>query len=75
MYDSDILVQRDKIFGLRAELNEANFQLRKAESANSELRRIIARQDAEITAIRLSHTWRIGSIILTPIRWMKRSKR
>jgi hypothetical protein len=30
---------------------------------------------AEITAIRQSRTWRIGSLVLAPVRWMKRSKR
>ena len=30
--------------------------------------------DAEIAAIRKSLTWRIGSLVLTPVRWVKRSK-
>jgi hypothetical protein len=31
--------------------------------------------DAEISAIRQSPTWRIGSLVLAPVRWMKRGKR
>jgi hypothetical protein len=30
-------------------------------------------QNAEITAIHNSRTWRIGSLVLAPVRWMKRS--
>ena len=75
MNSSYVLAQRDKEIGLRAELNEANFQRRKVETANSELRRVIDRRDAEITAIRQSLTWKIGSLVLAPLRWIKRSKR
>jgi phage shock protein A len=39
------------------------------------LLRIIAARDSEITAIRQSHTWKIGSLVLAPLRWIKRSKR
>jgi hypothetical protein len=32
-------------------------------------------RDAEIIAIHQSRAWRIGSLVLTPVRWIKRSKR
>jgi hypothetical protein len=35
----------------------------------------ISVRDSEISAIRNSRTWRIGSLVLAPVRWMKRSKR
>ena len=34
----------------------------------------ISQRDAEIVAIRKSLTWRIGSLVLDPVRWMKRRK-
>ena len=34
----------------------------------------ISLRDAEIAAIRKSRTWRIGSLVLAPVRWVKRSK-
>jgi hypothetical protein len=93
----------DVAIGLRAELNEANYQREKVELSNAELRNEIQNlseqlrmaetfhsasqqltekllhdvsvQNAEITAIRQSRTWRIGSLVLAPVRWVKRSKR
>jgi septal ring factor EnvC (AmiA/AmiB activator) len=93
---------RDDAIGLRAELNEANYQRAKAERADAQLRNEIqglndrlrmvenalrasqqlaekvlhdiSQRDAEIVAIRKSRTWRIGSLVLAPVRWVKRSK-
>jgi hypothetical protein len=45
-----------------------------SQQATEKLLRIIAMRDAEITAIHQSHTWRIGFFVMTPLRWMKRSK-
>jgi len=94
---------RDVASGLQAELDEANYQRAKMESANAELLnqvqglderlRIaekasetslqliekllhdISLRNTEISAIHNSRTWRIGSLVLAPVRWMKRSKR
>ena len=73
---------RDIAIGLQAELNEAVYQREKIELINAELRLeqqklrdVISMRDVEITAIRHSHTWKIGSLVLAPVRWIKRSKR
>ena len=73
---------RDIAIGLQAELNEAVYQREKFELINAELRLeqqksrdVISMRDVEITAIRQSHTWKIGSLVLAPVRWIKRSKR
>ncbi len=96
-------VLQDTIVGLRAELDEANYQREKVELANAELlnqvlslsERLrmaekasetslqlmekllhdISLRNTEISAIHKSRTWRIGSLVLAPVRWMKRSKR
>ena len=70
---------RDVAIGLRAELVEANHQREKTELLNAHLRHEIQDIDnrlrAEINAIRQSRTWRIGSLVLAPVHWMKRCKR
>ena len=70
---------RDVAIGLRAELTEANYQREKVELKNAELHNQIQDIDnclrAEIKAIRQSRTWRIGSLVLAPVHWMKRCKR
>jgi hypothetical protein len=73
---------RDIAIGLQAELNEAIFQREKFERVNAELRLeqtrlqdVVSMRDVEITAIRQSHTWKIGSLVLAPVRWIKRRKR
>lgn len=71
---------------LRNEIQDLNDRLRieqlaqeaaqkASQQASEKLLRIIAMRDAEITAIRQSHTWKIGSLVLAPLRWIKRSKR
>jgi hypothetical protein len=98
----DHFVLQDTIVGLRAELNEANYQRAKAERADAQLRNEIQNlndrlrmaekasetslqlmekllldislRNTEIADIRKSHTWRIGSSVLAPVRWVKRSK-
>ena len=71
---------------LRNEIQDLNDRLRLAEvardalekasqQASEKLLRIIAKRDAEITAIHQSHTWRIGFFVMAPLRWIKRSKR
>lgn len=70
---------RDVAIGLQVELTEANYQREKVEFENAELRNQIQDIDnrlrAEINAIRQSRTWRIGSLVLAPVHWMKRCKR
>ena len=46
-----------------------------SQQATKKLLRVIVERDVEITAIRQSHTWKIGSLVLAPVRWIKRSKR
>jgi len=67
---------------LRNEIQEFNDRLRMAEKALRAAQQLaekvlhdISLRDAEIAAIRKSRTWRIGSLVLAPMRWMKRSKR
>ena len=102
MNPDDHFVLQDTIVGLRAELNEANYQRVKMESANAELLKEtqvlidrlrmaekasetslqlmekllldISLRNTEIADIRKSRTWRIGSSVLAPVRWVKRSK-
>ena len=59
---------REIAIGLQAELNEARYQLSKSEILNKQLQ-------SEVISLRHSYTWRIGSLVLAPVRWMKRSKR
>ena len=73
---------RDLAIGSKVELTEALYQLEKANLVITELRLeqtglqdVIAMRDSEITAIRQSHTWKIGSLVLAPLRWIKRGKR
>jgi hypothetical protein len=66
---------RDVAIGKTAELIEANHQREKTERTNAQLLDVIAKRDAEIVAIRHSYTWKIGSLVLAPLHWIKRSKR
>ena len=67
---------------LRNEIQDLGDRLRISEVAHrasqqlaEKLVRDISARDREIAAIRQSRTWRIGSLVLAPVRWMKRSKR
>ena len=73
---------RDVAIGLKTELTEALYQRGKADLVIAELHleqmkllQVIVARDAEITAVRQSHTWKLGSLVLAPLRWIKRSKR
>ena len=64
------------------EIQDLSDRLRMAEMTHhasqqftERLLRDVSVRDAEITAIRQSRTWRIGSLVLAPVRWVKRSKR
>ena len=66
---------------LRNEIQDLNDRLRMAEKAlrasqqlAENVLRDISLRDAEIAAIRKSRTWRIGSLVLAPVHWVKRSK-
>ena len=60
---------------LRNEIQDLNDRLRLELQVTEKLLRITAARDSEITAIRQSHTWRIGFFVMAPLRWIKRSKR
>jgi hypothetical protein len=73
---------RDVAIGSRSELNEAIYQREKADLViaelhleQSRLQNVITMRDVEIAAIRQSHTWKIGSLVLAPLHWIKRSAR
>ena len=66
---------------LRNEIQDLNDRLHMAENARRASQQLaekvlhdISLRDAEIAAIRKSRTWRIGSSVLAPVRWVKRSK-
>ena len=66
---------------LRNEIQDLNDRLRMVENALRASQQLaekvlhdISQRDAEIVAIRKSRTWRIGSSVLAPVRWVKRSK-
>jgi hypothetical protein len=66
---------------LRNEIQDLNDRLRMAENALSASQQLaekvlhdISLRDVEIVTIRNSRTWRIGSLVLAPVRWVKRSK-
>jgi hypothetical protein len=78
--------QREKVelanAGMRNEIQDLGDRLRMAEAAHRASQQLtekllhdVSLQVAEITAIRQSRTWRIGSLVLAPVRWTKRSKR
>jgi hypothetical protein len=64
------------------EIQDLSYRLRMAEVAHRASQQLtekllhdVSLRDAEITAIRQSRTWRFGSLVLAPVRWVKRSKR
>ena len=66
---------------LRNEIQDLHDRLRMAENALGASQQLaekvlhdISLRDAEIAAIRRSRTWLIGSSVLAPMRWVKRSK-
>jgi hypothetical protein len=74
---NESLYQREKVELTNAELcNEIqnlNDRIRMEQQVTEKLLRVIVARDSEITAIRLSHTWKIGSLVLAPLRWIKHS--
>lgn len=82
---SEVNHQREKVelanAQFRNEIQDLNDRLRMAENALRASQQLaekvlhdISLRDAEIAAIRNSRTWRIGSLVLGPVRWVKRSK-
>jgi hypothetical protein len=78
--------QREKVelanADLHKEIQDLSDQLRMADTAHRASQQLTERllhnvsvRDAEINAMRQSRTWRIGSLVLAPVRWLKRSKR
>jgi hypothetical protein len=78
--------QREKVelanAELRNEIQDLSDRLRMTEAAHRASQQLtekllhdVSVQNEEITAIRQSRTWRIGSLVLAPVHWMKRSKR
>ena len=73
---AEALYQRKKADLVIAELRNEIHDLEDRHRAEQmKLLQVVAMRDAEITAIRQSRTWRIGSLVLAPLRWVKRSKR
>ena len=77
--------QREKVqlanMELHNELQDLSDRLRMAEKASEtsiqlmeKLLQDISLRNTEISTIHNSHTWRIGSLVLAPVRWVKRSK-
>ena len=66
---------RNEIQDLTDRLRAADNALRASQQFAEKGLRDISLRDAEIVAIRNSRTWRIGSLALAPVRWVKRSKR
>ena len=78
--------QREKVelanAEMRNEIQDLGDRLRMAETAHRASQQLtekllhdVSVQNAEITAIHNSRTWRIGSLVLAPVRWVKSSKR
>jgi hypothetical protein len=65
----------NEIQGLRDRLRLEEVAQEASQQATEKLLRVIAERDVEITAIRQSHTWKIGSLVLAPVRWIKRRTR
>jgi len=78
--------QREKVqlanMELHNEVQDLSDRLRMAEKASEtslqlmeKLLHDISLRNTEISVIHNSSTWRIGSLVLAPVRWVKRSKR
>ena len=65
---------RNEIQYLNDRLHMAEKALRASQQLAEKVLHDISLRDAEIAAVRKSRTWRIGSIVLAPVRWVKRSK-
>jgi hypothetical protein len=65
----------NEIQGLRDRLRLEEVAQEASQQATEKLLRVIAERDVEITAIRQSHTWKIGSLVLAPVSWIKRRTR
>ena len=65
---------RNEIQDLNDGLCMAENALRASQQLAEKVRHDISLRDAEIVAVRNSRTWRIGSLVLTPVRWVKRRK-
>jgi len=65
---------RNEIQDLNDRLHMAEKALRASQQLAEKVLHDISLRDAEIAAIRKSRTWRIGSLVLAPVRLVKRSK-
>jgi hypothetical protein len=76
---NESLFQREKFervnAELRNEIQNLNDRIRMEQQVTEKLLRVIVARDSEITAIRQSHTWKIGSLVLAPVGWIRRRKR
>lgn len=66
---------RNEIRYLNDRLSLVENALRASQQLAEKVLHDISLRDAEIAAIRKSRTWRIGSMVLAPVHWMKRCKR
>ena len=64
----------NEIQDLNDRLRISDNALRASQQLAEKVLHDISQRDAEIAAIRNSRTWRIGSLLLAPVRWVKRSK-
>ena len=65
---------RNEIQDLTDRLRMVENALRASQQLAEKVLHDISLRDAEIVAIRKSRTWRIGTLVLAPVRWVKRSK-
>lgn len=80
----EILRLRDEVFGLKAELEEAKNRIERTLNEDNELKiysaaGLISYLEAQVEAhvrevalIRSSWTWRVGRIMMTPVRVLKK---
>jgi SAM-dependent methyltransferase len=70
----DEIVQRDHAIGLRAKLETTRRQLERASEATADTQRRVTELEQEISAIRSSTTWRLGSRLVQPAAKVARRK-
>ena len=66
---------RNEIQDLSSRLRMVEIAHRASQQLTEKLLHDVSVRDEEMSAIRQSRTWRIGSLVLAPVRWIKRSKR
>ena len=82
----EVLRLRDRVLGLRAENAELSAQLAgsietaalrsgaDAETVTEHLETVVHDLDFQLRQVKASTTWRLGSALLRPVRWVRREK-